>query len=146
MKRSSRIPRLALAFVLVGLLGFLVGVVFTMEARFPNNISHAFSKAPDAESGYIYPASCAILSLLHDADLSGQHELRYVLRVSASTGDREYEPITFSVEDLGSLVDANKAVFDWNTEQPELVFQLGNFQRCLDLGEKLSIHSKPKNS
>jgi hypothetical protein len=145
MKRSHRITGLSFAFVLVGLLGFLIGVIFTMEARFPNNISHVFSEAPAAESGYIYPASCAVLSLLHDADLFGKHELRYVLRVSSSTGDREYEPITFSVEDVGSVIDTKKAVFDWNAEQPILTFQLGNFQHRFDLGEKLSIHSQ-KNS
>lgn len=141
MKRSHLITLLSVAFVLVGLIGFLAGIIFTMEARFPNNISHAISEAPDAESGYVYPASCAVLSLLHDADLSGHHELGYVLRISSSTGDREYESISFSVEDVGSMMDAKKAVFNWTTEQPSLDFQLGNFVHHFDLGKKVSLTS-----
>ncbi len=141
MKRSHQIVGLSLAFVLVGVLGFLAGIIFTMEARFPNNISHAFSEAPKAESGYVYPASCAVLSLLHDADVFGHHELQYVLHVSSSTGDREYAPITFTAEDVGSMIDAKQAAFDWRTEEPALVLQLGNFQHQFDLGEKISLHS-----
>ena len=146
MKRSRRITVLSIAFVLVGLACFLGGVLFATEASFPNTISHTSSRAPDVRPGVIYPASVAVLWLLHDTDLFGHHELRYVLHVHSSTGDREYAPITFSVEEVGSVVDASQARFEWNTEEPTLVFQIGDFQHRFDLGEKLSVHSQPKDS
>jgi hypothetical protein len=145
MKRSYHIIMLSVAFVLVGSLSFLGGVFFTMESRFPSTISHVFSDAPDAGPGLIYPASSAVLWLLSDSDVFGHHELRYILHITSSTGDREYESITFSPEDVGAVIDASRARFDWDTEKPCLDFQIGDFCHHIDLGEMLSVHSKLRN-
>ena len=142
MKRSIRIMMLSTMFVLVGLVGFFAGYTVTMEARFPCTISHAFSKAPDGGPGSIYPASCAVLWLLHDTDFVGHNELRYVLRVSSSTGDREYLPVSFSVEEAGGLLDAGQARFTWSEEEPTLVFRLGQFHHRFKLGKMFRLHKK----
>lgn len=143
MKRS--IPSIAVptvALLLVGLLGLGAGYVLAMKARFPNTISHAFSEAPEADPGHIYPASGAVLWLLHDQDLLGHQETRYHLRVSSSTGDREYPIVTFSVGDVGGLMDARQARFQWDREQPALTFTLGEFQHRFDLGRPISIYRR----
>jgi len=142
MKRSSRIAVLCVASALVGLVGLGVGYVATMYAKFPNTISHAFSEAPGAKTGAIYPASGAVLWLLHDMDLSGWQHLSYYLHVSPSSGDREYPMMIFSVPDVGRLMDAGAARFEWEQEKPALVFTLGEFRRRIELGNWIEVHGR----
>ncbi len=50
--------------------------------------------------------------------------------------------VTFSVPDVGRLMDAGEARFEWEQEKPALVFTLGEFRRRIELGNWISVHGR----
>lgn len=47
--------------------------------------------------------------------------------------------MTFSVTDVGRLMDAGEARFEWDQDEPALSFTLGDFHRRIELGKKIVL-------